>query len=273
MARRRTKTSSTGRKKTATSRTTARKTASKRSTASRTTRKTTASRKTSGTRKKTSSARKAAGARKTTSSRKTASRQTAARKSAGTGKRASASSRRASTTRAARPAKELGSLQDVLLDQLKDLYSAEKQLVAALPKVAQAAAKPELREAFEHHLDETRGHVDRLEQVFGQLGRNAMAEHCKGMEGLLEEGDEIVKARGDAAAKDAALIAAAQRVEHYEIAAYGTARTLAGELGLDEARNLLNETLDEESNTDALLTKLATGGTFGSGINDEAAMR
>jgi len=158
----------------------------------------------------------------------------------------------------------------VLLDQIKDLYSAEQQLVKALPKVAQAADKPELRQAFQHHLDETRGHVRRLEQVFGALGRSASAEHCKGMEGLLEEGEEVVKARGDAAAKDAALIAAAQRVEHYEIAAYGTARTLADELGYDDAKDLLNETLDEESNADKLLTKIATGGVFGTGVNEEA---
>jgi ferritin-like metal-binding protein YciE len=206
-------------------------------------------------------------ARKTTG-RKTASRTATGRKRTGTQKRTTAT--RARTTRASKPPKELGSLEDVLLDQLKDLYSAEKQLVSALPKVAQAADKRELREAIEHHLDETRGHVDRLERVFGELGRSATAEHCKGMEGLLSEGEEVVAARGDAAAKDAALIAAAQRVEHYEIAAYGTARTLAGDLGHDEARRLLDETLDEEANADKLLTRIATGGVFGSGVNEEA---
>jgi len=186
----------------------------------------------------------------------------------------SAGGRKKTATRRAQPQRktlELGSLRDVFDEELGDLYSAEQQLVAALPKVAGAATKPQLREALEHHLEETRGHVRRLEQIFDQLGMGRPDEHCDGMEGLIEEGDEIVKARGDAAAKDAALIGAAQRVEHYEIAAYGTARTLAGELGLDEARSLLNETLDEESNADSLLTRIATGGMFGTGVNEQAA--
>jgi ferritin-like metal-binding protein YciE len=166
---------------------------------------------------------------------------------------------------------ELRSLNDVLMEQIEDLYSAEKQLVEALPKVARAASNGELREGLEHHLEETKGHVRRLEQIFGTVGISSPSEHCEGMEGLIREGEEIVSASGDPAAKDAALIAAAQRVEHYEIAAYGTARTLADELGLDEAKQLLNETLDEESNADELLTRLATGGVLGSGINREAA--
>lgn len=166
---------------------------------------------------------------------------------------------------------ELKSLQDVLVEQVEDLYSAERQLVEALPKVARAASNSELRQGLEHHLEETKGHVRRLEQIFGSVGITSPSEYCEGMEGLIREGEEIVAATGDPAAKDAALIAAAQRVEHYEIAAYGTARTLADELGLDDAKRLLDKTLDEESNADQLLTRIATGGFVGSGINREAA--
>ena len=165
---------------------------------------------------------------------------------------------------------KLNSLNDVFAEQVEDLYSAEKQLVEALPKVAAAANSNELRQALEQHLEQTRDHVARLEQIFGDAGIQSPSEHCKGMEGLIKEGDEIVSAQGDPAAKDAALIAAAQRVEHYEIAAYGTARALADELGFDDAKDLLDQTLDEESDADKLLTKIATGGVFASGINREA---
>lgn len=165
---------------------------------------------------------------------------------------------------------KLNSLNDVFVEQVEDLYSAEQQLVEALPKIAGAAQSEKLREALQHHLEQTRGHVRRLEQVFGEIGIQPTAQHCKGMEGLLKEGEEIIAADGDPAAKDAALIAAAQRVEHYEIAAYGTARTLADELGFHEAKDILDETLDEESDADKLLTKIATGGVFAGGINEEA---
>jgi ferritin-like metal-binding protein YciE len=161
---------------------------------------------------------------------------------------------------------KLQSLEDVLMAELSDLMSAEKQLVKALPKVAEAASSKELREAIEHHLDETRGHVQRLEQVFESLGADVESEHCEAMEGLIGEGEEIVEADGDDAAKDAALIGAAQRVEHYEIAAYGTARTLAEQLGKDDAAALLQETLDEESATDQTLPKIAV-----SRVNERAA--
>jgi ferritin-like metal-binding protein YciE len=161
---------------------------------------------------------------------------------------------------------KLQSLEDVLMAELSDLMSAEKQLVTALPKVAEAASSKELREAIEHHLDETRGHVQRLEQVFESLGADVESEHCEAMEGLIGEGEEIVEADGDDAAKDAALIGAAQRVEHYEIAAYGTARTLAEQLGKDDAAALLQETLDEESAADQTLTKIAV-----SRVNERAA--
>jgi ferritin-like metal-binding protein YciE len=164
----------------------------------------------------------------------------------------------------------LDSLRDVLEEQIEDLHSAETQLVQALPKLAKAAHSDELRRAFDEHLVETRGHVERLDEVMGSLGITAGA-HCKGMEGLIAEGDEIVRMSGDPLAKDAALIAAAQRVEHYEIAGYGTARTLADELDLDDARDLLDQTLDEESNADKLLTKIATGGMFKAGVNQQAA--
>jgi ferritin-like metal-binding protein YciE len=162
-------------------------------------------------------------------------------------------------------------IEDVYVHELSDLLSAERQLVNALPKLAQAASEPKLREAFEEHLDETRGHVSRLEEIFQTLGRTPTGETCKGMQGLIAEGSEVIAATGDPAAKDAALIAAAQRVEHYEIAAYGTAKTLAGELGHGEAKDLLDQTLDEESTADSLLTKIATGGMMRSGVNQKAA--
>jgi ferritin-like metal-binding protein YciE len=168
---------------------------------------------------------------------------------------------------------QLGSIKDVYTHELQDLRSAETQLVEALPKLAQAAANDELRKAFEHHLEETRGHVQRLDEIMAQAGIGAGTEKCKGMAGLIAEGEEIVSAQGDGNAKDAALISAAQRVEHYEIAAYGTARTLADELDMDDAKDLLDQTLDEESQADKLLTKIATGGLFKTGINQRAGGR
>lgn len=164
----------------------------------------------------------------------------------------------------------LNSLRDVLQEQLEDLHDAEQQLVLALPKMAQAASSDQLREAIEHHLEETRGHVQRLDEAMGELGMSAPTTKCKAMAGLVAEGEETVEASGDPMAKDAALIAAAQRVEHYEISAYGTARTLADELGLDGIRDLMEQTLDEESQADTLLTKIATGGMLRSGVNKQA---
>jgi len=165
---------------------------------------------------------------------------------------------------------QLNSLNDLFVEQLRDLYSAETQLVEALPKMASAASHDELQQAFEHHLDETRGHVDRLREIFGQLGTTPGSETCEAMKGLIAEGEEVVKAQGDSAVKDAALIAAAQRVEHYEIAGYGTVRTFADDLDLGDARDLLDQTLDEESSADKLLTKLATGGMLKAGLNERA---
>jgi ferritin-like metal-binding protein YciE len=153
---------------------------------------------------------------------------------------------------------KLNSLEDVFESELKDLYSAEQQLVEALPSIASAATSKELTTAIESHLRETRGHVQRLEEVFESVGMKVESEHCDGMEGLISEGSAIAEAEGDGDARDAALIGAAQRVEHYEIAAYGTARTLAQQLGHGEAAELLSQTLDEESAADEKLTEIAT---------------
>jgi ferritin-like metal-binding protein YciE len=166
---------------------------------------------------------------------------------------------------------EFNTLQDVFAEQLNDLRSAEQQLIAALPKMAAAASTDGLRQAFQEHLGQTRGHLERIDDVLSTSGVAKTGEECKGMKGLIEEADEIISAQGDPLAKDAALIAAAQRVEHYEIAAYGTAATLADHLDLDDAQDLLGQTLDEEESADKLLTKLATGGLFKSGINQRAA--
>jgi ferritin-like metal-binding protein YciE len=164
----------------------------------------------------------------------------------------------------------LSSLQDLFVHELSDLYSAEQQLVTALPKMARAATSTELRDAFNSHLEQTRNHVTRLNTIFGQLGRSATGEECKAMKGLIEEGEEMIETGGDTAVKDAALIAAAQRVEHYEIAGYGTARTFAEHLGFNEAASLLQQTLDEEGKTNKKLTTLAEGGLLKAGINQKA---
>jgi ferritin-like metal-binding protein YciE len=162
------------------------------------------------------------------------------------------------------------SLKDVLQEQLEDLHSAETQLVQALPKMAQAAGNDELRDAFQNHLEETRGHLKRVEEALGELGVSHPTEICKGMKGLIAEGEEMIAKPGDPTAKDAALIGAAQRVEHYEIAGYGTARQLADDCGYDGIRDLMDQNLDEESAADKLLTKIATGGMFKAGLNRQA---
>jgi ferritin-like metal-binding protein YciE len=162
------------------------------------------------------------------------------------------------------------SLKDVLQEQLEDLHSAETQLTAALPKMAQAAHNTELREAFEHHLEETHDHLKRVKEALGEIGVSSPTEVCEGMKGLITEGEELMHKDGDPMARDAALIAAAQRVEHYEIAAYGTARQLASDCGYDGIKDLMDQTLDEESQADKLLTKIATGGMFKAGLNQQA---
>jgi ferritin-like metal-binding protein YciE len=148
-------------------------------------------------------------------------------------------------------------LKELYIDELKDLYNAENQLVKALPKMAKAASSQELRAGFEGHLEQTRGHVQRLEQIFERLDENPKGKKCRGMEGLVEEGSELMGEDFEAALLDAALIGAAQRVEHYEIAAYGTVRAFAEELGESEHVSLLEETLEEEKETDEKLTQLA----------------
>jgi len=160
----------------------------------------------------------------------------------------------------------LESLNELFVTELKDVLNAEKQLVRALPKMAKAAQSPALQQAFKKHLAETEGHVERLERIFSSLGQTARGKQCKGMEGLVEEGKEIMQEEGAPEVIDAALISAAQRVEHYEIAAYGCLRTYAQLLGNGEADRLLEQTLQEEEATDKALTALAEGG-----INQAAA--
>jgi ferritin-like metal-binding protein YciE len=160
---------------------------------------------------------------------------------------------------------KLESLRDLYVEQLKDLYSAEKQLVDALPKIADAASAPELKNAFREHLSQTRQHVERLEKIFQSLNESPKGETCEGMKGLIKEGEEMIKMKGQPEVIDAGLIAAAQRVEHYEIAGYGTVRTYAELLGEQEAVRLLERTLQEEEETDEKLTEIAE-----SRINEEA---
>jgi len=148
-------------------------------------------------------------------------------------------------------------LKDLYIDELKDIYSAETQLVKALPKMAKAAASEELRSGFEEHLEQTKGHVARLEQIFQALEEKPTGKKCMGMEGLIKEGGEAAGEDYEDDAKDAALIGAAQRVEHYEIAAYGTVRAMAEQLGENEAMDLLSQTLQEEKDTDVKLSNLA----------------
>ena len=155
---------------------------------------------------------------------------------------------------------ELDTLKDLYIDELKDLYSAEKQLVKALPKMAKAANDPQLAEAFRTHLKETRQHADRLEQICRDLGVSPRGKKCVGMEGLIEEGNELIKEDPDPDVLDAGLISKAQHVEHYEMAGYGTVRTYARQLGFDNQADLLQQTLDEEGKTDHLLTALAESG-------------
>jgi len=152
---------------------------------------------------------------------------------------------------------EIDSLRKLYVEELKDLYSAEKQILQALPKMVKKASNPQLKAGFEEHLRQTEEQVKRLERIFEALGKSGRGKKCKGMEGLLEEGKEVMQEDMDEETRDAALIAAAQRVEHYEIAGYGTVRTYAQLLGEDAAVRLLQQTLDEEGATDKKLTALA----------------
>jgi ferritin-like metal-binding protein YciE len=169
---------------------------------------------------------------------------------------------------------KIDNLETLLGEELKDLYSAEKQLVKALPKMAKTASSDELRGALEEHLEVTKGHVNRLEEVFGLLGKSAKAKTCKAMQGLIEEGKEIMEEDAEEAVLDAGIIAAAQKVEHYEIASYGTVRTWARLCGQNEAAELLQETLDEEGEANKKLTELAESvvnpeAEFGNGSSSE----
>jgi len=157
-------------------------------------------------------------------------------------------------------------LEDLFHDELKDIYDAEHRILKALPKMAKKATSEKLRAAFEAHEEQTQEHINRLEQVFELMGKKPTKKPCEAMKGLMEEGDEVMKEDMDPDVKDAALIASAQRVEHYEMAAYGCLRTWAGHLGMDQAKKILQTTLDEEGETDHKLTKIAE-----SGINTKAA--
>jgi ferritin-like metal-binding protein YciE len=161
---------------------------------------------------------------------------------------------------------EAGTLHDAFIDELRDTYDAERQLLKALPKLAKASTSPELRAAFESHLEETRGQIERLEQVFESLDEKVRGKHCDGIAGIIEEGKNVMGEEFDDATMDACLIASGQRAEHYEMAAYGTLVAWARAMGHDEAADLLQQTLDEEKATDEKLSALAEGG-----INQEAA--
>ena len=161
---------------------------------------------------------------------------------------------------------ELNSFKDLFVNQIEDLYDAEKRLVDALPKMADAANSSQLKQALRQHLTETQGHVSRLETIFRELNLDPKRETCQAMKGLIAEGEEMIKAKGDPDVKDAAIIAAAQRVEHYEISGYGTARAFAKRLGMTQAANLLQQTLSEEEAADRKLNTIAE-----SSVNVQAA--
>jgi ferritin-like metal-binding protein YciE len=148
-------------------------------------------------------------------------------------------------------------MQELLIDELKDLYSAEKQIVRALPKLAKAASSPELQQALLNHLEETKGQVERLEKISEIVGKKLTGKTCSGMKGVLEEGSEVLEDTDKGTVRDAALIAASQRVEHYEMAGYGSAREFAKLLGHKEIASLLDETLAEEKNADKKLTGIS----------------
>ncbi len=160
----------------------------------------------------------------------------------------------------------LRSFDDLYLHELRDLWDAERQLIDALPEMAKAADTTELTKAFNEHLQVTKGQKERLEKIFSDLGKSPEGHTCAAMKGLIKEGNDLIKADGDAAVRDAGLIGAAQRVEHYEMAGYGTARTFAQRLGRDADAALLQQTLDEESEADELLSQIAERV-----VNEEAA--
>ena len=160
---------------------------------------------------------------------------------------------------------KLDSLEPLFVEELRDIYNAENQLTKALPKMAKAASSEELKSAFQEHLEQTKEHMERLEEIFEEMGKKPTGKTCKAMKGLVEEGSEMMQEDGEDSVIDAAIIAAAQKIEHYEIASYGTVRAWAEQLGKDDAVDLLQQTLDEESETNEKLTELAE-----SSINVEA---
>jgi ferritin-like metal-binding protein YciE len=152
---------------------------------------------------------------------------------------------------------KVNSLRELFISELKDIYDAEQQIVKALPDMVKASSTPELREAFQEHLEQTRDHVRRLEQIFQGCGEEAKAKKCDGLRGILKEGEDAIDLDGDATTRDAALIAGAQRVEHYEIAVYGSLRSWANQIGDSRSASLLEETLNEEKSADEKLTQIA----------------
>ena len=167
----------------------------------------------------------------------------------------------------------MSTFKELLVEQLSDIHNAETQITQALPKMLDAASDPDLKQALSHHLEETRAQIQRLEEAFGELGETPSGKACQGMKGLLKEGEEALEKPLSGPLKDALLIANAQRVEHYEISAYGTAIAWAKQLDLDEVADLLDESLDEESSADEKLSSIAEGGLLESGVNEEAVSR
>jgi len=162
---------------------------------------------------------------------------------------------------------------ELFVQELRDLYSAETQIVKALPKIIETAVTPELREAFQKHLKEGKNQVTRLEKIFSLLNETSQGETCAAMEGLIEESCKVIESRYESIVKDAALIAAAQRIEHYEIASYGVAKTFAKQLDLDDIADLLEDSQNEEIKADKKLTSIAEGGFFTAGVNKRASER
>ena len=152
---------------------------------------------------------------------------------------------------------KLDSLEPLFVEELRDIYNAENQLTKALPKMAKAASSEELKTAFQEHLEQTKEHIERLDEIFETLGKKATGKTCKAMKGLIEEGSDMMEEEGEDSVLDAGIIAAAQKIEHYEIASYGTVRAWAEQLGKEDAVDLLQQTLDEESETNEKLTELA----------------
>ena len=169
---------------------------------------------------------------------------------------------------------KLNTIEDLFVEQLHDLYATEKELTVALPKMAEKVSTADLKKAFNEHIELTQNQLNRLEDIYTKLGLVHGEEKSEAAKGLVKEGEELMKSEGNPFVKDAALIAAAQRIEHYEIAGYGCARTYAHELGYTDIEKMLQDTLDEEGATDKLLTKIAEGGLFsGGGINRDAPLK